>query len=76
MAAPALRRGRNGKFTPASLRDYFRYQISIQARSERLRYSFSILEQMLAADAKEWTRSQIKAAAEGLRLGMDDEVPQ
>jgi len=74
MAAPALRRGRSGKFTPASLRDYLRYQISTKDGVDREQYAFAVLEEMLQTDAPGWTRSQIKAAAEGLRLGMNEGV--
>jgi hypothetical protein len=76
MAASDLRYGRNGKFTSASLRDYFCGRVATLAGADRSKYAFNVLSSMLSADSKVWTRSQIKAAAEGLRLGMDDEVPQ
>lgn len=74
MSAPQLRQGKNGKFTTASLRDYYRHQISHKDGMDRIWYAYGVLDALLRDNAKSWTAAQSRAVAEGLRLGMEEGV--
>lgn len=67
---PELRMGSNNRWTNASLRARYRYRISHMGEGERTTFAYIVLQQM-AVDGN-WTRSQMKAVAEGFELGMKE----
>jgi len=72
MPEPVLRVGSNGNWTNASLRDTFRWRISQKEPYERLAYAYEVLSQF--ALTRNFTRTQMRAVATGLKLGMNEGV--
>jgi hypothetical protein len=72
MDKPELRMGKRGGWTPASLRDRYRWEISHLDGQDRLPYAYGVLAQM-AKDGS-WGTVQTRAVALGLELGMNEGV--
>lgn len=70
MAAPDLRRGKDGRWTPASLRDHFRWQVSQVDRVSRIHYAYNVLAGV--ATSSTWNIAQRRAIALGLEQGMKE----
>ena len=65
----ALRMGSRG-WTEASLRDHFRARVVALPRAEQLGYAYSVLSQVSLAGT--FNKTQMKAVAKGLQLGLKD----
>lgn len=73
MIVPELRRGRGGKFTPASLRDYWRARIANVDGMDRERFALGILAGLIDGGT-DWSTAQRRAVLEGLRLGQKEGI--
>jgi hypothetical protein len=62
---------RRGKFTPASLRSHFRWQVSHMDGMDRSRYAYSVLSEAIEM---RFTGTQLRAIRQGLALGMDEGI--
>lgn len=71
---PELRQNSSGDYTPASLRDHFRHQISHMDAQDRVHYAYGVLLSLVQAPAKSWTAEQKRAIALGLELGKNEGV--
>jgi hypothetical protein len=68
---PELRMDNRGKFTPASLRDHFRFKISHIDGMDRDRYAYGVLSEAIV---QKFSGTQLRAIARGLALGMSEGV--
>lgn len=71
-AAPALRMGRNNQWTPASLRDHYRYLVSHMDGHARKSFAYAVLSEV--AKRGNFSKPQARAIALGLELGMNEGI--
>jgi len=68
--APRLRMGKDNNWTPASLRDHFRWQVSQISPSVRIHYAYNVLRGVATSSA--WSIAQRRAIALGLEQGIKE----
>jgi len=68
--APQLRMGKDGNWTPASLRDHFRWEISRIASADRVHFAYNVLAGV--ATSSTWNIAQRRAIALGLEQGIKE----
>lgn len=72
--APVLRSASRGGFTSASLRDYYRWRIRQIDGMDRQRYAYNVLNNLLQGVGGDWSRTELRAVALGLELGMNEGI--